>query len=179
MIVVASGDHVQTHQDVEGQREHWQIPAAVNGSQSARQNWAERRTKRKMKKTQLDDEGIGVTFEALCYNFNAIIFDPLHGFFFAKILMSSSIFLICDFFLFCLIALHLRIRHHLPHYRHENVGQQQPPVPIPSVREHSHQESHQDAVVTMQPCGYCTPGTKAKQRNHVTHISIAKTLTFS
>lgn len=35
MIVVASGDHVQAHQDVEGQREHWQIPAAVDGSQSA------------------------------------------------------------------------------------------------------------------------------------------------
>lgn len=42
MVVVASGDHVQTHQDVEGQSEHRQIPAAVNGSQGAGQNRAER-----------------------------------------------------------------------------------------------------------------------------------------
>lgn len=42
VVVVASGDHVETYQDVEGQGEHRQIPAAVNRSQSARQNRAER-----------------------------------------------------------------------------------------------------------------------------------------
>lgn len=52
MIVVASGDHVQTHQDVEGQSEDWQIPAAVDGSQSARQNRAERQNARR----KLDEE---------------------------------------------------------------------------------------------------------------------------
>lgn len=35
VVVVASGDHVETHQDVEGQGEHWQIPAAVNRCQCA------------------------------------------------------------------------------------------------------------------------------------------------
>lgn len=35
VVVMARGDHVETHQDVEGQGEHRQIPAAVNGRQGA------------------------------------------------------------------------------------------------------------------------------------------------
>lgn len=42
-IVVAGGDHVKTHQDVEGQGEHWQIPAAVNRCQGTRHNRAEKK----------------------------------------------------------------------------------------------------------------------------------------
>lgn len=35
MIEVTGGDHVETHQDVEGQSEHGQVPAAVNGCNGA------------------------------------------------------------------------------------------------------------------------------------------------
>lgn len=38
MVVVSGGNHVETHEDVEGQREHRQIPAAVDGGQCTGHN---------------------------------------------------------------------------------------------------------------------------------------------
>ena len=40
-VVVACGRQVQGHRDVEGQREHREIPLAEDGIQGARKNWAE------------------------------------------------------------------------------------------------------------------------------------------
>lgn len=40
VVVVTCGHHVEAHQDVEGQREHWQIPTTVNGCQSTGHDWA-------------------------------------------------------------------------------------------------------------------------------------------
>lgn len=42
VVVVAGGHHVDTHQDVEGQCEHWQIPATVNRCQGTGHNRAEK-----------------------------------------------------------------------------------------------------------------------------------------
>lgn len=44
VVVVAGGHHVETHQDVEGQREHRQVPATVDRRQSAGHNRAVNRT---------------------------------------------------------------------------------------------------------------------------------------
>lgn len=41
VIEVAGGNHVETHQDVEGQREHWQVPATVYRRQGAGHDRAE------------------------------------------------------------------------------------------------------------------------------------------
>lgn len=162
MIVVASGDHVQTHQDVEGQSEDRQIPAAVNGSQSARQNRAERQNATR----KLDEETRALV--RLVGPFAAISMVTFKGHLLThpmakcstRRLMSSYISTNISV-LVILVCFNLQVLPYLPHHRHKNVWQQQPPVPIPSVGEHSHQESHQDAVVTVQSCGYCTPGTEA------------------
>lgn len=42
VVVMARGHHVETHQDVEGEGEHRQIPAAVYGRQGAGHYWTER-----------------------------------------------------------------------------------------------------------------------------------------
>lgn len=42
VVVMARGHHVETHQDVEGEGEHGQIPAAVDGRQGAGHYWTER-----------------------------------------------------------------------------------------------------------------------------------------
>lgn len=51
----------------------------------------------------------------------------------------------------------------LPHHGHEDIGQQEPPVPVACIREHSHEQTHQDTVVSIQPCSYGTPEEKRKK----------------
>lgn len=58
VVIVACGDHVETHQDVEWQREHRQIPAGVNRCQGTGHNRAEIKQSKTsfVEKTQAHEE---------------------------------------------------------------------------------------------------------------------------